>query len=210
MTSNIVAYCFKCNKSLVNIKRKVQCNACCFWYHQKCTTLSIKEYNYYSKVNYPWTCSNCLSEIFPFHSIDSQLLIDLCVYNSNTICHCSRQIAYSKLDQLPCFSVMSSISNIPHLSDIDVVLQLPCQTNFDYYTPHDFHASDEIKNACNNKSFSVLHLNIRSLSANFDSLSTLLPDLHHNFSVIGLSETKIKSEAEPLININLPGYRFLP
>ena len=38
----------------------------------------------------------------------------------------------------------------------------------------------------NNKSFSALHLNARSSSANTDPLCNLLSDLHHSFSVIGL------------------------
>ena len=33
----------------------------------------------------------------------------------------------------------------------------------------------------------------------------LLSDLKHNFSIIGLTETKINSK-RPLININIPGY----
>ena len=104
---------------------------------------------------------------------------------------------------------MTSISNSPHLNDHDIDLHLPCETNFSYYTPHQFHSSEEITNLSYNKSFSVLHLNIRSLSANFDPLCTLLSNLNHSFSVIGLSETKIKHGGDPIINIDLPGYNFI-
>jgi hypothetical protein len=61
-----------------------------------------------------------------------------------------------------------------------------------YIGQSEFHASEEVTNILNNKSFSALHLNIRILSANFDPLCNLLFDLHHSFSIIGLSETKIK------------------
>lgn len=209
MSSKTDVYCTKCNIPLTKVKRRIQCDICNHWYHQKCTPISIKEYNNHYKVNPQWTCLECLSEIFPFQSIDSQLLINTCSYNSNTACFCSSRISHSRLKNLPCYAVMTSTTNIPHLSDIDVDLQLPCEINFDYYTPHHFHASDGIKNSFDKKSFSALHLNIRSLSSNFDPLCTLLSDLHHTFSIIGLSETKIKCGSDHIVNIDIPGYNFI-
>ena len=41
-------------------------------------------------------------------------------------------------------------------------------------------------------SFSTIHVNIGSLSANHDGLMMLLSDLQHSFDVIVLSETKIR------------------
>ena len=37
-----------------------------------------------------------------------------------------------------------------------------------------------------------MHINLRSLSANFDNLSVMLEELQFPFSIMGLSETKIK------------------
>ena len=37
---------------------------------------------------------------------------------------------------------------------------------------------------------------------------TLLADLQHNFSIIGLSETRIKVDRDQLINTAIPGYIF--
>ena len=80
--------------------------------------------------------------------------------------------------------------------------------NFDYYTPHEFHSKVCIRNAIPKKPFSIIHCNIRSLSANFDSLSTLLSDLQHNFSVIGISETRLLVGREQITNTSIPGYTF--
>ena len=104
---------------------------------------------------------------------------------------------------------MTSISNSHHLCNNDIDLQMPYETNFKYYTPHEFHASEEVANIFNKKSFSALHLNVRSLSANIDPLCNLLSDLHHSFSMIGLSETKIKYGNDPIINLDLLGYNFI-
>ena len=83
------------------------------------------------------------------------------------------------------------------------------QTNFKYYSIHDFHNSVEIDNVFSNNSFSVLHLNISSLAANHEHLMNLLNTLKHTFSVIGLSEIKYKIDQDPIINISIPGYRFV-
>ena len=58
----------------------------------------------------------------------------------------SSHIANSKLEHLPCFNVMSSISSNPQLSNIDIDQQMPSLTNFNYYTTHDFHSNQEIHN----------------------------------------------------------------
>ena len=158
-----------------------------------------------------WTCPECLLDIFPFQNCDNQSISELFFSNSILSCQSSNicNISSARLENLPCYNIMTSISNSPHLKDHDIDLHLPCETNFSYYTPHQFHSSEEITNLSYNKSFSVLHLNIRSLSANFDPLCTLLSNLNHSFSVIGLSETKIKHGGDPIINIDLPGYNFI-
>ena len=56
-----------------------------------------------------------------------------------------------------------------------------------------------------NPSFSVLHCNVRSLSANHNSLMSLLSEL----DIIGISETKIKQMSDPISNFSIPNYSFL-
>ena len=57
-------------------------------------------------------------------------------------------------------------------------------------------------------SFSTLHLNIASLNAHFDEFSTMLNLLDFNFSVIGLTETRIKHGVNSTIPITLNGYNY--
>ena len=65
-----------------------------------------------------------------------------------------------------------------------------------------------IRDSISDHCFSIIHLNIRSLAANFDHLTTLLSSLNHNFHIIGLSETKILKNKDPNINETIPGYSF--
>ena len=72
-----------------------------------------------------------------------------------------------------------------------------------YYTPSEFFSAKFKKN-----SFSILHINIVSLSAHIDELKTLLSFLDHPFDVIGISETKISEQRHITTNISLDGYIF--
>ena len=52
-----------------------------------------------------------------------------------------------------------------------------------------------------------MHLNIRSLSKNYDNLIEFLTNVPLRPHIISLTETKIKDK--PLVNITIPGYTFL-
>ena len=71
------------------------------------------------------------------------------------------------------------------------------------YTPVEFNLS--LQN--NSTHFSVIHMNARSLSKNFENISTFLSTLCHRFSIIALSETWISNQ--PLIPFHLDGYTFI-
>ena len=73
---------------------------------------------------------------------------------------------------LPRLSISSPIgSNIPHLTALDADLNMPADENFSHYSTHDFHNNNDIAQGFQNgQTFSVINCNIRSLSANFDSL----------------------------------------
>jgi len=57
------------------------------------------------------------------------------------------------------------------------------------------------------KSFYMLNLNISSLQKHFHSLHETLQQLPVLPQIIGISETRIKSQ--PYLNISTPNYRFL-
>ena len=75
---------------------------------------------------------------------------------------------------------------------------------------YEFHGDVFVRNAISKNPFSIIHCNIGSLSANYDNMITLLAGLQHNFSIIGLSETRIKVDRDQLINTAIPGNTFFP
>jgi hypothetical protein len=77
------------------------------------------------------------------------------------------------------------------------------------YSTSEFQNASNIGQVKSESSFSLLHCNIRSLSANHGSLITLSSDLNFEFDVIGISETKIMLHKDPIINISIHDYSFI-
>ena len=86
---------------------------------------------------------------------------------------------------------------------------MPSDINFNYYTSSEFLNNQEITDCIADNAFSFLHCNIRSVSANLDNLNHLLFELDCSFTIIGLTETKIITSKDPVINLNLPGFLFV-
>ena len=112
------------------------------------------------------------------------------------------------MDSLPCYEV-HSCTDIPSLQNIDPEVCLPSLTNFNYYSPHKFHSDINIQCSFTKDYFSALHWNLRSLQANFDSLTNLLYELNHTFSVIGISKTRLTLNKDQTINTRLENYQFI-
>lgn len=123
-------------------------------------------------------------------------------------------ISSSDKDRLCEYAALPSLNvsyadNVCHLTNLDADLNMPVDSNFSYYTFHEFHSNFDIFECLSsNQAFSLLHSNIRSLSGNFEHFTTMLPELYFPFSVIGLSETKIKFGEQPLINMTSTRVRF--
>ena len=70
---------------------------------------------------------------------------------------------------------------------------------------------DEFRKASfnSNKSFSIFHLNIHSITRHIDALKTLLLDLesgNFEFDILAISESKLQINTAPSVNIDIPNY----
>ena len=79
-----------------------------------------------------------------------------------------------------------------------------------YYSPYSFYKfKSELPSRVSDSSFSLLHNNIKSLKRNLENFQVhLLDELNFEFSIIGVSETKIISGKEMDFNPSIPGYVF--
>ena len=104
----------------------------------------------------------------------------------------------------PSFTIQSLLDKIPgslHDSNDDFLAD---SISSKYYTPSEF-----ISSKFNKSSFSMVHINVASLSLHIDDLKMFLELLDHPWDIIGVSETKSKEECDPLINISIAGYDFI-
>ena len=67
-----------------------------------------------------------------------------------------------------------------------------------YYTHKEFINNIQNKNKC----FSIIHINIRSISKNFDNLIILLDSLNYEFDIIAISESWINDNNTFIYNIH--------
>ena len=74
--------------------------------------------------------------------------------------------------------------------------------NSEYYDINELNSVDsKYHNEMN-----IFHLNISSLSHNFDQLHTLLSTLNISFNFIGITESRIRKGQSTLNNVTLKGY----
>ena len=79
-----------------------------------------------------------------------------------------------------------------------------------YFSPYSFSTFKKSQTESENQSpFSILHTNVRSLRRNIDNLQVhLLDELDYQFSVIGITETKITNSSGLDFNARLSNYQF--
>ena len=70
----------------------------------------------------------------------------------------------------------------------------------DYYSEKEFKAFSDNQNM--NNDFSIIHFNVRSLKANYDTLALCLTKLNFSFKVIGLTETWLNDDIADSYELN--------
>ena len=56
------------------------------------------------------------------------------------------------------------------------------------------------------KALSFFHINVCSLTKNFDDFNILLSDVNVNFDILAITETRIKKDSSSAINLQLSNY----
>lgn len=102
---------------------------------------------------------------------------------------------------LPSFTVQTILESVPG-QNVDSGECIIENTSSKYYTPAQFKSAKLSKH-----SFSIIHVNIASLSKHIDELRCLLSLLDHEFDVIAITETRLHDT--PLLNLDIEGYEFI-
>lgn len=182
--------CSICEKSVAENHKAIKCDECQCWSHIKCNYVKLSEYEQKIGKNESWICLKCIPSVLPFTQVSTEHL----------------KLSFQGKD-----SVVDGIdTGIPYgteLPDLNTILDdgiNPNELNIPeckYFTPSELNCQNF--KSC---SFSVAHLNISSLNYHFDDLRNLLNMLEASFDVIGISESRLKTNKPPNNNIMLKDY----
>ena len=103
-----------------------------------------------------------------------------------------RQLKLNPFDTDSNIALTENNANLNHSSKI----------NCDYYLPDDFNKMLKKENLTSNNTFSMMHLNTRSLNNKFDSFKQLLNSLFIPFQIIGLTETWLNDINDDFIKLD--------
>ena len=180
-------FCPVCERAVNNSCRSIFCDCCELWVHQnRCSGVNIPQFELLSYDSKPWFCPKCINTSLPFSS------------EGNV--EEPEEVPHQLNDDLKL--LISDLNKVSHGNADKSFEPTFDTTNCKYYECHDFNNTMSQYN----RKTSALHLNISSLAKHFDELNTLLSLLQHNFSFIGISETRFLKGREPVLNFSIPGY----
>jgi exonuclease III len=191
--------CITCCKNVNYNQKALYCDSCSKWIHLKCTTLTLNDYAQLATEPSDWFCTKCLSSLFPFNAIEDDFDFLCCLYN----------LAYSNKPNASLIknSQQLKLTNKYKVCNNDIDPDKYFYKNFNnlgniYYLEDEFNQLLIDKSIDSN--FSLLHINIRSLSKNLEQLTIYLNSLNHRFTVIALSETWANENNQ--LTFSIPGY----
>ena len=186
--------CNKCRKPV--IQEHLQCFLCSRLFHRQCVSLNKQLYTKVLQNSIHWYCDDC-ADIFPF-----QTLNDDDFFNETIECLGSENV---NILQNRCYQFQDIYTEYNYC---DFENQVDPDNNFfndinnvcKYYTDDQFN-----ENVNTSGSFNVIHLNARSIKANFENVKTFLDVLNCKFDVIAVSETWL-CESDELEDYSIKNY----
>ena len=152
--------------------------------------------------NHPWYCITCSSSIFPFNCLNSKKFGSLLINQTET----NNYIFDSNKSSL-LLNTSPKLTNLVHqLNNNTIDNNKNIDDNFIYSKYFDIDEIQKMKITNKEKCLSLFHINVYSLSKNFDELQHLLKSTNKSFDVIAITETRIREDISITSNISLNNY----
>ena len=204
--------CAACNKNISENCDSIECDTCSKWIHKKCNKLSNADFKRLQEEgdSAPFSCIVCINDAIPFSSISNTEFHQIATKgnlpdqtnNAGNQNYPISPLIESHIKQLNTYLNQNiTQQNDADLDDNDNLSPINCNY-FDY---------DEFNKASfnSNKSFSIFHLNIHSITHHIDELKELLSVLesgNFEFDILAITESKLNSDLAPTVNITIPNY----
>ena len=185
-------HCNVCSKEIC--KGNLICEFCMKPFHSKCTLVSNSAVLPPKKTltQQPSYCKKCACELFPF-PMEDELYANYTQLNFNSpLNHICGEMYYQPF-----------ISSEKHFLTNDGTIDPDNNFFSEINLGCKYYGESEMKaiNSEWNKTFSILHLNCRTIKKNFTKLSILLKSLETDFDVIAISETWLNESEHELFDI---------
>ena len=190
--------CNICDKNVRANAKAICCDFCDNWVHIRCNYISPTRYLELSEEDNheDFLCNKCFNQELPFGLENNNTLnqaTTLGLENSNFE---NLNVNISKNDK----KLINLLGKIVMKNNDPNIKSSICK----YYSIDDFCS----KKFQTKQYFSILHLNIESLQFHKNDLDILLDNLHFEFDIIAISETKLKKDVKPIKDIQLSNYEI--
>ena len=198
--------CHVCTKIIRPEYHFLQCKNCQHFIHKKCNKLNDIDYNLL-KSDTTWFCIICVNDLFPFSTVsDQELRLIHYINNISNIDELSSDInIFPSSDNNKLFKKFNDFFTSQALGSSEIEGDLSSNPiNCKYFNIDEFCSS----NFVSINSLSLFHMNISSLNAHFDELASMLTLLNFDFSIIGLTETRLIKDRNVPLPIEIQGYSY--
>ena len=204
--------CPICERKILSDSYFIYCNCCHMNVYRNCTELKC-DWLIVAETGTFWYCRVCNENIFPFNNIDDDYEFNLAIMEyGNKSFYTNHQSYFSEEKLFDPYEINENENIIEYQGELDPdkhyfnELAHHLSRSSNYYSDENLNKLIRQKNM-NSESFSVLHLNIRSLPANLTSFMTYMSYVDLCFSVIGFSETWLTPFSSDTYGIN--GFRHV-
>ena len=188
--------CNICDKNIRENAKAICCDFCDNWVHIRCNSISPSRYlELCEEDNHEdFLCIKCFNNELPFGTENTFNQITKLGLNNSNLEDLNVNISKKDKKLINLLSKVISENNDPNIQNSI------CK----YYSIEDFSG----KKYQTNKYFSIFHLNIESLQFHKNDLDILLDNLHFEFDIIAISETRLKKDIKPVKDIILSKYEI--
>ena len=183
--------CGICSKRIHKNHKYIICNLCNYRVHFKCNKEDNKNKVWEHKL-----CIKCKEEAIPFQKLTDHQFFATSKGGINKDID-SLDLTIFPINRLKSFFKDINDLNTNLKDDEDNLEEINCN----YLDIDEFHYKNKKDN------LSLFHLNIASLCKHKEELETTLNLINLKFDVLGITETKIRENRDPLIDINMTGYK---
>ena len=182
-------------KSIISFQ-EIYCTCCCKHIHRNCCGLLCQDFAT-ALQDTSWFCRMCMENFLPFNHIDDESTF-LNVVSEISQCQTVFENVLHESMLFNPFDINEEENDITEYhGDLDPDKCYNNQFSHNLIKNCNYFVEDAFNKYLSrhhipHNAFPLLHLNIRSVPANFTYFLSYINNLNHDFSVIGLSETWLK------------------